>query len=284
MASSCKPGPLNPPAGVCRIAPRTPGLMGVLDQGDPNWTTLLGDSPGVLGYNDWGVSRFGRTGPNSANSAMACFASDRSAISPSVATAVVVTKMSWDDVKPDFLKWEGLLTHMYLDSVGKVTVGVGNMIPDAAAAQKLAFVRRADGRAATASEISTEFETVDALDDGYRASWYRDKTTLDLPEFVCWSLIKVRYDDEFIPGLKSFFTHWEFFPLVVKRALLDMAYNLGFGSAKRGNGLAAFKGLKKSVDTGDWALAATQCHRRGIPEDRNAWARDLFLSAQAKAK
>ena len=35
---------------------------------------------------------------------------------------------------------EGSINHMYLDTVGKVTVGVGNMLPSIESAQALPFV------------------------------------------------------------------------------------------------------------------------------------------------
>ena len=51
MANSVIPGPLN---GFGPWTPaRTPGVLGMNDQGDPNRTTLLGDTPGPLGFNDW---------------------------------------------------------------------------------------------------------------------------------------------------------------------------------------------------------------------------------------
>lgn len=53
MAGSCKPGPLNPPINSGLIPARTPGPLGMFDQGDPGFTTLLGDTPGPLGFNDW---------------------------------------------------------------------------------------------------------------------------------------------------------------------------------------------------------------------------------------
>ena len=53
MAASTKPGPLNPPMGGCRVPARTNGPLGVFDQGDPSLTTLLGNTPGPLGFNDW---------------------------------------------------------------------------------------------------------------------------------------------------------------------------------------------------------------------------------------
>jgi hypothetical protein len=52
MANSRKPGPANPPMDW-RLSPAmTPGPLGLFDQGDPNVTTLLGDTPGPLGMND----------------------------------------------------------------------------------------------------------------------------------------------------------------------------------------------------------------------------------------
>lgn len=52
MANSRKPGPLNPSMDWCQIPALTNGPLGFFDQGDPNVTTLLGDTPGPLGFND----------------------------------------------------------------------------------------------------------------------------------------------------------------------------------------------------------------------------------------
>ena len=51
MANSIIPGPLNS-FGPWTPA-RTPGILGMNDQGDPTRTTLLGNTPGQLGFNDW---------------------------------------------------------------------------------------------------------------------------------------------------------------------------------------------------------------------------------------
>ena len=47
---------------------------------------------------------------------------------------------------------EGNLDHLYLDTAGYVTVGVGHMLPAADAAATLAFLRNADDAAASAQE------------------------------------------------------------------------------------------------------------------------------------
>jgi hypothetical protein len=54
MATSRQAGPTTPPSGSCSIPPRTPGTLGINDQGDPNVTTLLGDTPGCVGLFDGG--------------------------------------------------------------------------------------------------------------------------------------------------------------------------------------------------------------------------------------
>lgn len=64
MANSYIPGRFNP-LGTWTAA-RTPGMLGLNDQGDPNRTTLLGNTPGPLGLNDWAdpnLPRYGAGNP-----------------------------------------------------------------------------------------------------------------------------------------------------------------------------------------------------------------------------
>lgn len=58
-------------------------------------------------------------------------------------------------------KYEGCISHMYRDTKGYVTVGVGHMIPNVAAAQKLNFVTGTDKKA-SAEEIKTDYDAVKA--------------------------------------------------------------------------------------------------------------------------
>jgi hypothetical protein len=54
MGNSRVPGPTRSPPGAGLAAARTPGPLGVADQGDPTLTTHLGDTPGPLGSRDHG--------------------------------------------------------------------------------------------------------------------------------------------------------------------------------------------------------------------------------------
>jgi GH24 family phage-related lysozyme (muramidase) len=179
---------------------------------------------------------------------------------------------NWDEVLSDFENWEGKISHMYLDTKGLVTVGVGKMLPDATAAQELDFVRRADGGSATADEIAADFNTVSAQAAGRLAATYKKYTSLDLPDEAIGDLLKIVVEG-FENDLEQSYAGYDNYPLSAKRALLDMIYNLGL------DGLLKFKKMKASVEAGDWTTAAAQCHRNGPSEARNNWTRDLFLDA-----
>src|SRR5436190_1761603 len=75
---------------------------------------------------------------------------------------------------------EGTLPHMYLDTAGMVTVGVGHMTPDAEAAQKLTFVVRSSGSTATEEQIAADYENVSRQQKGMSASHYQQFTKLDM--------------------------------------------------------------------------------------------------------
>ena len=166
------------------------------------------------------------------------------------------------------------MPHMYLDTKGLVTVGVGKMLPDAATAQTLPFVRRDNGAAAKPDEIQRDFDAVRVQPKGLLAGSYRKFTQLDLPDAAIDALLKTTAD-KFLADLAARFAGWAGYPAPAKRALLDMAYNLGIA------GLMAFVRLKAAVEARNWDAAARECARNGISQTRNDWTRDLFLKCKA---
>jgi GH24 family phage-related lysozyme (muramidase) len=77
-------------------------------------------------------------------------------------------------------QFEGCVPWMYRDTVGKITVGVGLMLPDASAAAALPFL--ANTRAATPQEIAAEFARVDALPPGRTSAFYKSPASLELAQ------------------------------------------------------------------------------------------------------
>jgi GH24 family phage-related lysozyme (muramidase) len=160
---------------------------------------------------------------------------------------------------------------MYRDTVGKVTVGVGLMLPDAKAAQALPFVL--GSRAATPEEIAAEYARVDAMTLGRASSFYKVPTSLELTQ----QTIDARLSSVlagFESDLRNEFRHYDMLPDGVKMALLDMIYNLGPAGLFKG-----FPHLIAAIQTGAWAQAAEHCMRRGPSAARNNWTRQQFLSA-----
>ena len=160
---------------------------------------------------------------------------------------------------------------MYRDTVGKVTVGVGLMLPDAKAAQALPFLL--GSRAATPDEIATEYARVDAIAMGHAATAYRIPTSLELTQQTIDARL-VSVLQGFEADLKTEFPHYDALPDGVKMALLDMIYNLGPAGLFK-----EFPHLVAAVQTGAWAQAAEHCMRRGPSASRNNWTRQQFLSA-----
>src|SRR5712672_1434640 len=63
---------------------------------------------------------------------------------------------------------EGFADHMYLDTKGYVTIGVGSMLSsaDAAKSSGLTFTNRETGKATTTDEIAADFDAVKKASKG----------------------------------------------------------------------------------------------------------------------
>jgi GH24 family phage-related lysozyme (muramidase) len=177
---------------------------------------------------------------------------------------------------PKLKEFEGVFSYMYLDTTGNVTVGVGNLLANAAAAQHLAFVRRMNpgaGGPATAVEIQGDFDNVSEQPAGRLASFYKQFTRLDLPDNVIDSLLSSRVV-EFVASLQTPFPDFDFYPPEACAAIFDMAFNLGLRGLTSG-----FPRFCRAVKAQDWATAAGECTRIGIGPDRNNWTKAQLQAA-----
>ena len=168
-------------------------------------------------------------------------------------------------------QFEGSVEWMYLDTVGKVTVGVGLMLPNAQAAQALAFA--AGERAATAEEIAAEFARVSGLKMGRAAKFYAKSGGLRLAAETIEQKLRDTLTG-FEGYLRKHIRGYETLPDAAKIALLDMVYNLGPGKL-----FSEYPRLIAAVEAGDWKTAAAHSLRRGPATGRNDWTRQQFLAA-----
>jgi GH24 family phage-related lysozyme (muramidase) len=168
-------------------------------------------------------------------------------------------------------EFEGCVPWMYRDTVGKITVGVGLMLPDTKAAEALPFL--VGTRAATPQEIAAEFARVDALPLGRASAFYKSPSSLELTQQTIDAKLTAVLQG-FEADLRTEFPHYDQLPDAVKLALLDMIYNLGPAGLFKG-----FPHLVAAIQTGAWTQAAAFCTRRGPSPARNTWTKEQFLSA-----
>ncbi len=179
-----------------------------------------------------------------------------------------------------------MFSYMYEDTTGNVTVGVGNMLPNATAAQSLAFVRRPNPTAkppvlpgpATAAEIKTDFDSFNQQPAGRPATYYKQFTKLDLPDKAIDDLLSARVRD-FTLTLLTTFTDFNTYPEEACASIFDMAFNLRIGKLT-----SQFPSFCTAAKDKDWAKAAAQCHRLGIQDSRNTWTQAQLEKADADAK
>jgi GH24 family phage-related lysozyme (muramidase) len=168
---------------------------------------------------------------------------------------------------------EGCIPHMYLDSIGNVTVAVGQLLPKAKAAVALTFRRRDNGLKATPEEIRKDYQTVAAAPRGQVASSYKRYTQLDMPEEAMDALLDKRIA-EFEQALRGEFLNYNAYPESARLGLMDMVFNLGLQKLR-----SLFPIFIDAVSEEDWATCAQECHRRGVSEARNTMTRRLFEDA-----
>jgi GH24 family phage-related lysozyme (muramidase) len=168
-------------------------------------------------------------------------------------------------------EFEGCVPWMYRDTAGKVTVGVGFMLPNEAAACALPFLVAAGP--ANLEQIASEFARVDALPPGKPPAFYKTGTSPQLLQrFIDTRLTTVLTETE--ATLREKLPDYAKLPDVVKIVLLDMAYNLGPVGL-----LTGYPQMLDAVRAGSWSQAAAECWRDGISFARNSWAQQQLLSA-----
>ena len=168
---------------------------------------------------------------------------------------------------------EGSIPHMYLDTRGYVTVGVGQMLPSAERALELDFVERAGRAQAGGEAVRADYDSVKSREPGRAAGNYKKFTQLDLPEEKIDELLERRLN-EFEAGLKREFPDYDDYPEDARLGLMDMAYNLGLSGL-----VNKFPSFVRAARNRDWSGCAKECQRRGIGDHRNEATRKLFENA-----
>jgi GH24 family phage-related lysozyme (muramidase) len=276
------------------IPARTCGPLGVFDQGDPGFTTLLGDTCGPLGNQDVGDMTLARLMPNAVPGTVAAAPGGVPvAVGSAKSAAAIKDPKVWGDWTPPtgyetlyrLLKQnEGDIPYMYLDSKNFVTVGIGTYLSTADDAKKLTFYNRKTYVKSTDQDIQTAYDAVAAavpdkkkFPHGKVASSYESVTEIGMtPTDIGerW-LADVKTFQQQLP---TYFKGFATYPADARQALTDIAYQYGASGASKADGSK----VKTAAEKGDWSAAADCTDDLEGSDDRNAARKTLFQSA-AKA-
>ncbi len=177
-------------------------------------------------------------------------------------------------LKKQITSYEGNVSHMYLDSEGYVTVGIGSLIPSLKAAQKLPFVHNKTLKKATSKEIQQDYTKIKSQPKGKYSFKYKKYTKLILTQKSIDNLFATQIN-QFHKELKLLYPKFDLYPTEVKMALFDMIYNLGMSKLKN-----LFPKFNLAIKQKNWKEAAKQSHRKPtIPQSRNNYVKNLLLNA-----
>jgi len=191
----------------------------------------------------------------------------------------MLTEKEKRTLRENLIRYEGDVRHMYLDSEGHVTIGVGHLVPNLAAALKLNLVVGKTGAIATETQITTDYELVKKQAEGGYAYTYKKYTQLIMKKIEVNRLTN-KHINNFYNELKKLFPSFDDYPTEARLALLDMIFNLGMTKLRN-----LFPKLNKAVKAKKWAEAAAESRRKSpVSDARNNYVRALFEAAAKNAE
>lgn len=191
--------------------------------------------------------------------------------------------LTFDEHVLDTIAWEGKVAHLYLDSRGFMTVGIGICLVtedkprDPTRALKLPFKNLETGQPAKEEEIRAAFDKVAIMPPGLQSSRYETHPRLELDEQTMRQMVRDYVDGKALPAVRRNFPEFDTFPKCVRRALLDILYNCGpafFDDSKPKLPAKAPK-LRAAILAKKWDVAANEVPAKGRVE-RKQWRMDLL--------
>ncbi|BEM74046.1 hypothetical protein SME36J_34690 [Serratia marcescens] len=165
---------------------------------------------------------------------------------------------------------EGSITHMYMDTTGHVTIGIGTMLPNVQAAQAVPFISA--GNASTPQQIEAEYNRVAAIGPGYTAQHYQQGATMGISPNTVRSLAQSHVNDD-RNYLRGMYPEFDSFPLSVKVALHDIIYTVGPTRLRNG-----FPSFNNAINSKNWSEAAKESNRKDVGAGRNRNTRRQLLT------
>lgn len=184
------------------------------------------------------------------------------------------------NLRENLEQYEGRLNHMYLDTRGNTTIGVGHLINNEESAKSLNFIHKSTKKPASIKEIITEYCTIKSKPYGARyPAWTFEKAATLIISDDTINQLRDRHIDLFERELKTIYGKSQFsnFPANVQLALFDMIFNLGMPRLS-----SQFLKFNRHITNNNWEGASHECKRKDISDDRNFYVKNLLMTEARK--
>ena len=160
--------------------------------------------------------------------------------------------------------FEKLIRHMYLDTGGNVTIGIGHLIRDAGAAValhnsgSLTFTRLMGGGRATDAEVIADYNTViNASGSNKAAPAFASVTALRVVDSEVRALALTAVTSRLNKFMQSGrYPSFNTYPIEAQMVIIDMVYNLG-----QSGFFSKFPNFENAVKHRDWHTAKAESSR-----------------------
>lgn len=171
---------------------------------------------------------------------------------------------------------EGFINAIYADSKGNPTVGIGHLLANIDAALAMSFKHTyhqslGHGDSNNIEQAATTTQIRDGYNQVLNHPGTRASVHLSNDDAIKTCIADVQETEK---GLRGLYSNYDHFTDNAKTGLVDMGFNLGISRLRN-----EFPKFNAAVNRGDWATAASESHRTGIGDKRNADTANNFTQA-----
>lgn len=173
---------------------------------------------------------------------------------------------------------EGFVNAIYADSKGNPTVGIGHLLANIDAALGMRFLKTyhqslGHGDSSNIEVAATSTDVRNGYNQVLNHLGSRAAVHLSNDDAIQACIADVQETEK---GLRGLYANYDHFTDNAKTGLVDMGFNLGIPRLRN-----EFPKFNAAVNRGDWGTAATESHRTGIGDKRNADTAHNFQQALA---
>ncbi len=178
---------------------------------------------------------------------------------------------------PDF---EGLVPHIYLDTKGKITTGVGALVDDETTFKAVDWLvdnkrPATDAEKQAAYNHFQDLKRQEKFGQKYGAGYYKDESILQVSEAFALQRMNEHLQND-LKKLREGIDRFDSLPYPLKEVLLDIRYNTGAVSQTR------WPNLRNGIREKNLTKIYHNVNRLKIQKKRNQWGKERIKAIPAE--